>query len=133
MDGEIKVQSDPGLGTLFEIKLFSEVAENELNFSEIVKPGSLENIKVRYKVSRYLKVIVADVNRNHEKHLIKELEEMNCAAIRCTSGIEVLDKFEQNPDLALIIISTNYSDMNSLKLSSEIRRVQHHYSEQDIF
>jgi two-component system, cell cycle sensor histidine kinase and response regulator CckA len=112
-NGIIRIESDIDIGTTFHI--FFPRTEIE----HVIVPGKNENIPVGSET-----ILLVDDDDTFLDVGGRMLERLGYEVFTATSGVEVLDMFEKNPErYDLVIVDMTMPEMNGLELSKKLLEI----------
>jgi len=115
MNGDIKVSSEEGKGTVFTF--FVEIEEGDSEIVEVVSPKRVLSIKNREGSYR---VLIVDDNSDNLKVIVSLLELVGFEVYTAINGKDAVAKFEENnPDL--ILMDIRMPVMDGYEAISQIR------------
>jgi len=113
MGGEIKVESEPGRGSVF-------------SFTIAARPGSqvlLNYVHNSYDSIEGKKVLIVDDNRTNLKILKNQLEQWKLVPLLAVSGNDALTLMEKNSSIALVITDMHMPGMDGVKLAQCVKQL----------
>jgi signal transduction histidine kinase/ActR/RegA family two-component response regulator len=113
MGGEIKVSSNPGVGSTFTLALVLKVAARRS-----LRPASdTEQQALRYQG----RVLVVEDNRDNQTLAEQMLTRMGCEVEIVTDGAQALERLEQH-QFDLVLMDCHMPNLNGYDATREIRR-----------
>lgn len=112
-DGHITLMSEPGKGTTFDIYL-PTVRTSTGSTCEAAAPHSKRGSE---------KVLIAEDNDDVKQLITSILREHGYNVIEATDGAEAIEKFKQNPGVALLILDSVMPKKNGREVYEEIRQM----------
>lgn len=118
MNGDIKVSSEEGKGTVFTF--FVEIEEGDSEIVEVVSPKRVLSIENREESYR---VLIVDDNSDNLKVIVSLLELVGFEVYSAINGKDAVAKFEENnPDL--ILMDIRMPVMDGYEAISQIRNLE---------
>ncbi|MCF8374555.1 MAG: PAS domain S-box protein [Bacteroidales bacterium] len=116
LDGEIWVESEIGVGTVFFVRLpFKQKIETPTQDAE--KPTEQDGV---YDWSKNLILVVEDVPSNY-LYLEKLLKFTKARLVWAQDGKMAIEKFDENPNFDLVIMDINLPEINGMDVTRYIR------------
>ena len=123
MDGDVKAQSAPGVGSTFTVTviLMAAPADSPLVELQTLSAPAGSDIPVAPTVSSRARVLVVDDHPVNLKVALRQLASLGIAADTAANGREGLERWRAG-DYALILADVHMPDMDGFEMTALIRR-----------
>ena len=118
MNGEIIVESEPGVGSNFELKIPQEIIPLD---DVVIETKSKIDIEMDKKLIRHKKILSVDDNEINLKVLKNLLKEYDLKVDTCSSGFKALEMCE-NEKYDLIFLDIMMPDMDGKETLIELKK-----------
>lgn len=116
MGGEIKVKSEPNVGSEFSYSFPINFCENE-----IVDSNQNPGIFITPDFSG-IKVLIVEDDTVGLKMIINMLKSSECITINASNGVEALEAIKANPDIDVILMDLKMPIMDGFEATMAIRK-----------
>lgn len=116
MGGEIKVKSEPNVGSEFSYSFPINFCENE-----IVDSNQNQGIFITPDFSG-IKVLIVEDDTVGLKMTINMLKSSDCITINASNGVEALEAIKANPDIDVILMDLKMPIMDGFEATMAIRK-----------
>lgn len=116
MGGEIKVKSEPNVGSEFSYSFPINFCENE-----IVDSNQNPGIFITPDFSG-IKVLIVEDDTVGLKMIINMLKSSDCITINASNGVEALEAIKANPDIDVILMDLKMPIMDGFEATMAIRK-----------
>ncbi len=117
LGGEIRVESQPGNGSVF---YFTLPYNSEPEIKPISKPA--ESVYSEDICRDNLKILIVEDNEFSAELLEKMIKQNSKGILKAKTGKEAVDICKANPDVDLILMDINLPEMNGIEATKQIRK-----------
>ncbi|GEO11174.1 hybrid sensor histidine kinase/response regulator [Segetibacter aerophilus] len=114
MGGDIKVMSEPGVGTTFSFSIQSKIGVSGLTTYVHLSMANMANKQI----------LVVDDNLTNRNIMENQLKQWNFIPVLAESGQEALDILGRNKSIDLVISDMQMPEMDGVELAEIIRKVR---------